>query len=69
MSSKRNKNIPSKKSKTNKQELYLIKLREEAQCRQSAYDKLTITQKLHKLDLGGFVAKRQRGRLNKGLEK
>jgi hypothetical protein len=38
--------------------------RSEALARQETYNKLTITQKLSKLDSGGYHAKKQRAKLN-----
>ena len=37
--------------------------REEAEIRQAEYNKLTPSQKLARLDAGGFVARRQRARI------
>jgi len=42
--------------------------REEAQIRQSEYNKLTPEQKLAKLDAGGFRAERQRAKLTQQIE-
>lgn len=42
--------------------------RKEALERQAAYDDLTPTEKLAKLDKGGFRAKKQRARLEKEIE-
>jgi len=42
--------------------------REEAKVRQDIYDKLTIKEKLERLDHGNFVAKKQREKLNKELK-
>ena len=35
-----------------------------AEARQTAYNKLTVKQKLDKLDAGGYKATKQRGKLN-----
>ena len=68
---RRNRNVPSHKTKTNKQELYRRALREKAEAMQAEYNKLSVEEKIAKLDrlLGeGVGAKRQRARLAKLLE-
>lgn len=40
--------------------------REQAEQRNAEYAKLTVEQKLAKLDAGGFTATKQRAKLNKG---
>lgn len=42
--------------------------REEAQARQAAHSKLTPTQKLAKLDLMGYAAKRERAQLQRLID-
>lgn len=43
--------------------------REDAKARQAEYNSLTIAQKLARLDAGGFVAKKQRAKLQLLAEK
>jgi len=43
--------------------------REEAEKRNSAYNKLTIQQKLAKLDMNGYAATKQRFKLNSQIKK
>lgn len=45
------------------------KRRLEAYERQDAYDKLTVAQKIAKLDAGGFTATKQRAKLQAALKK
>ena len=45
------------------------KCREEGKARQEAYNKLTIAEKIAKLDAGGFTAKRQRAKFEAEMNK